>query len=284
LMLSTVPKQATILREQGIAGVFVCGTTGEGHAMTCQERQLLAASWVDYCDNAMPLLVHVGTNVLPDARALAAHAESLGACAIASNAPSYDRPVSIESLVAYLREVAAAAPNTPFYYYDIPALTGVSFPILDVVKEAAACIDTFRGVKFTATDDAGQGACVGWNNSAYEILHGCDERMLSGLELGCIGAVGSTYNYAAAIYDDVRAAYASGDIEAAQRGQAESVRLVDVLIRFGVLRAGKAIMGMLGADCGPPRLPVMALKPSELAELREAIDGFDCFSGRFSAR
>jgi dihydrodipicolinate synthase/N-acetylneuraminate lyase len=50
------------------------------------------------------------------------------------------------------------------------------------------------------------------------------------------------------------------------------------------LRAGKAIMGMLGADCGPPRLPVMALTPNELAELREAIDGFGCFSGRFSAK
>lgn len=272
-----VPLQAALHREQGNAGVFICGSTGEAHSLVREERCILAEAWSREIDDTLPLIVHVGCNALPDACALAEHAAGVGACAIACHAPCYEKPRTIEELVFFLAEVAVAAPDTPFYYYDIPSFTGVSFPIVEVLLAAAERIPTLTGVKFTSIDDAVEAACVELEGGRFEVLHGCDERLMVGLELGCRGAVGSTYNYAAPIYRRVVDLLEIGDRSGAKTAQAQAVRLVEAIIPFGVLRAGKAIMGMLGVDCGPPRLPSTPLSDDERRMLRSALSGLDVF-------
>jgi N-acetylneuraminate lyase len=74
---------------------------------------------------AMRVVVHVGSNCLADAKALAEQAEELGAVAIAALTPMYFKPKNVEVLVETMKQIAAAAPETPFYYYDIPVLGGV---------------------------------------------------------------------------------------------------------------------------------------------------------------
>ena len=53
--------------------------------------------------------------------------------------------------------------------------------------------------------------------------------------------------------------------------------MVRVLIDFGALRAAKAIMAMLGVDCGPVRSPLRPLSPSETLELYERLRPLDIF-------
>ena len=55
----------------------------------------------------------------------AQHAESMGVDAIACITPNYFKPQSVEDMVEYMRQVARAAPNTPFYLYDINFMTQV---------------------------------------------------------------------------------------------------------------------------------------------------------------
>ena len=277
IALDVVPLQARLHREQRNVGVFICGSTGEGHSLAREERVALAEAWSDVTDEELPLLVHVGCNALPDACMLAEHAEGIGVRAVACQAPCYEKPRSIDELVSFLAEVAAAAAGTPFYYYDIPSFTGVSFPIVDVLLAAAERIPNLAGVKFTSSDEAAEAECVELLGGRFEVLHGCDERLLAGLGHGCRGAVGSTYNYAAPIYRQVLDLHEIGDHAGAGIAQAKAVRLVDAIIPFGVLRAGKAIMGMLGVECGPPRLPSTPLGREELAALRSALDGLDVF-------
>ena len=47
---------------------------------------------------------------------------------------------------------AAAAPGVPFYFYDIPALTGVQFPMSEFLAHAPKLIPTLAGIKFTNPD------------------------------------------------------------------------------------------------------------------------------------
>lgn len=272
-----VPLQAALHREQEIVAVFICGSTGEGHSLVREERCALAEAWSSVAGDDLSLMVHVGCNALPDACALAEHAASVGACAVSSHAPCYEKPRTIEELVLFLSEVAAAAPDLPFYYYDIPSFTGVSFPIVDVLLAAAERIPNLAGVKFTSIDDASEAACINLEGGRFEVLHGCDERLIKGLDMGCRAAVGSTYNYAAPIYQQVFDLLEIGDRLGAERAQADAVRLVEAIIPFGVLRAGKAIMGMLGVDCGPPRLPSTPLSGDEMKALRSALSGCEVF-------
>ena len=132
LNLSVVEAQASHLLNQGVGAVFIGGTTGESHSLTVQERLALAERWTDVVQGSpLRVVVHVGGNCLADARTLAAHAAGRGAAAIAALAPSYFKPRSLDLLIACCADIAAAAPETPFYFYDIPVLTGVAFSMPD---------------------------------------------------------------------------------------------------------------------------------------------------------
>jgi N-acetylneuraminate lyase len=54
--------------------------------------------------------------------------------------------------------------------------------------------------------------------------------------------------------------------------------LVRALCDFGGLPAGKAVMAMLGVDCGPVRLPLRPLGPAEARELYERLRPLDIFA------
>lgn len=110
LQLSAVERQAQLMVSQGVAGVFICGSTGESHSLSVGERQDLSERWLQVLrgGSVMPI-VHVGSNCLRDSRQLAAHAEKIGAVAIAAQAPSYFRPRSVAELCDWCEQVAAAA-------------------------------------------------------------------------------------------------------------------------------------------------------------------------------
>ncbi len=147
----------------------------------------------------------------------------------------------------------------------------------DFLRRGAERIPNLAGLKFTHNDLMMMQECLAVGDGAFDVVHGYDETLLAGLSLGVRGAVGSTYNFAAPIYQEVLRAFEAGDLPAARRAQRRSVEMIRVLADFGTLRAGKAIMAMLGADCGPVRLPLPPMTSREIGELYERlrpIEGF----------
>ena len=72
LRLDSIEKQAQHLAKSGVNLVFVCGTTGESSALTCEERRAIALRWCEVVKGSeMKVVVHVGSNSLTDARQLA---------------------------------------------------------------------------------------------------------------------------------------------------------------------------------------------------------------------
>lgn len=279
LRLDAVEKQAELLGEARVSGVFVAGTTGESLSLTDGERMRLAERWCAVVGGHLPVMVHVGHTSVQSARELARQAAGAGASAIAAMAPPFFRPPDVGSLVELLSSIASEAPGVPFFYYDIPDWTGVRLPIEDVVAMSRDRIPTFAGVKFTSDDMVGLQRSFDVPGD-HQMLFGRDEQLLAGLVMGCRAAVGSTYNFAAPIYHQVIDALARGDLDEARQAQRRSADLVRVLERFGGLRAGKAIMAMLGVDCGPVRSPLKPLTPVETAELVHELAPLDVFVRR----
>jgi N-acetylneuraminate lyase len=273
-----VAAQAQLLIEAGVRGAFVCGTTGECHSLTVAERCAIAERWLRAVGDQMPVVVHVGHHCLPDAQALAAHAARSGATAIAALAPSYFKPQTVDELLDFCAAIASAAPTLPFYFYHIPSMTGVVLPMADLLCQAAERLPSMVGLKFTHNDLMMMQECLAVNDGAFDVVHGYDETLLAGLALGVRGAVGSTYNFAAPIYQEVLRAFEAGDLAAARRAQRRSVEMIRILCDFGTLRAGKAIMAMLGVDCGPVRLPLRPMTARETAELYERLRSVEGFS------
>lgn len=278
LNLAVVEQQASHLLANGISTVFIGGSTGESHSLSLDERRALAQRWTDIVrGTAMRVVVHVGSNCLTDAKALAEQARKLGAVAISSLAPSYFKPRNLEALVACAAEIAAGAPETPFYFYDIPVMTNVSFSMPDFLDLAKDRIPTLRGLKFTNPDLMAYQLCLHAENGKWDVPFGCDEFMLAALALGAKGAVGSSFNFAAPIYQRLMAAFEKGDLATARIEQFRSVQMIQILASFGYMSAAKAVMEMLGVSVGPPRLPNSSLSSDQKSDLRSKLETLQFF-------
>lgn len=278
LNLAAVEKQAEHLERTGVRAAFVGGTTGESHSLTVEERLALAARWAEMVrGSALKLIVHVGGNCLADARALAAQAKHLKADAVSAITPSYFKPKSLDVLAACCAEIASAAPDVPFYFYDIPSMTGVSLPMPEFLDVASERVPTLAGIKFSNPDLMAYQRCLHAGGGRFDMPWGTDEYLLAALAVGAVGGVGSTYNFAAPLYNRLLAAFEKGDLAAARVEQYRSVRLVELLAGYGYMSAAKAVMGFLGVPVGPARLPHANLTAEQTAALRSSLEGMGFF-------
>lgn len=270
---AVVARQYRLLCDSGVRGAFICGTTGESLSLTTAERMELTEAWTQAASGSMPIVVHVGSNCLPDARSLAGHAARSKAAAIAVMAPTFFKPGCLDELIAYCAAIGDAAPGVPLYYYDIPSMTNVPVATARLLEEGRKIIPTLHGIKFTNNDLFTLQECLALE--AFDIVFGYDEMLLAGLALGVQGAVGSTYNFAAPLYQRILEAFARGDLEAARLAQRQSVRLIRMLQSFGFSRAAKATMRLIGVDCGPVRPPLPPMSETEVLELQKRLRAFD---------
>jgi N-acetylneuraminate lyase len=272
LNLDLIEQQAALLANNGVQGAFICGTTGEGFSLTSEERMQIAQRWMAVAPKTLKIIVHVAHNSIGESQKLAAHAEQIGAHAIASIGSTFFRPPTTEQLVDFCVPVAAAAPTLPFYYYHMPAMSGVNLPMIEFLRLGAKRIPTLAGLKFTDENLMSYAQCLNFDDGRFNILFGRDEILLAALALGAAGAVGSTYNYMAPIYHRLIEAFNAGDLNSARRWQMLSIRIIAVMVRHGGLPAGKAMMRLIGVDCGPVRPPLRNLTAEEFGALQQALE------------
>lgn len=270
---AVIDHYAQHIADAGIAGVFVCGTTGEFTSLTTGERKKILEHWVQAAGGRFRVIAHVGSDCQRDAMELARHAAETGAAAIASIAPSFFKPATVRELISFFRPVAAAAPTLPFYYYNMPSMTGVSLSVEQFLQEGRKEIPTLAGVKFTHNNLMEMGECIRLDGGAFEVLHGFDETLICGLALGAVAGVGSTYNYLPSVYLNIMKAMEENDLEKARTYQRQSVEIVNVIIRYGGgVRGGKAIMNLIGIACGECRPPLASFGKEEVAALRSDLE------------
>lgn len=175
--------------------------------------------------------------------------------------------------------VAETVPGMPFYYYHIPVLTGVDFPMIELLKKIDGKLPNFSGIKYTHEDFMDFLSCMHFKGGKYDMLWGRDENMLPALSLGAKAAVGSTFNYAAPLYHDLIEAFHKGDLEKAQQLQQRSIDMIRLLGRYGGIATGKAYMRRIGLDCGQFRLPVANMSEAQWEAFQRDVDrlGFDSF-------
>jgi len=278
LKLGAVERQAAHLASTGVAGVFTGGTTGECHSLSTGERIELFHAWGKAAKaNGLVNVAHVGHNNLPDAQALVETAEATGADAIGAMAPTFFKPSTVDQLTEWFASLAEVAPELPFYFYDIPSMTGVSLDTAEFLKHGRERIPSLTGVKFTNPDKDLLSQCLEVDGGAFDILFGTDEKLLEGLDVGCRGAVGSSYNFAAPIYTRIISLREQGKDEEAQLWQSRSVQIIELLYEYDYLAAAKTVMGMIGIDCGPARQPLANLGTGEVSMLQKQLDEMGFF-------
>jgi len=268
LNIDLIPEYYSFLEKNGVAGAFINGSTGEGVSLTQKEKQTQSAAWAGCMkkDGNFRIINLVGGTSYSECIENAVFSQQLGLSAIAVLAPYYFKPCDAGQLAQFVAKVGKAVPEMPVYFYHIPALTGVNIPMIDFLRIISVMLPNFAGIKYTQEDFMDFLFCLNFNDRKYDMLWGRDECMLSALVLGCRGAVGSTYNYAAPLYHAMIRAFDNGNLNEAGRLQQKSIDIIRLLGKYGGIATGKAYMKFIGIDCGEFRSPVRNMTESDFLE------------------
>ena len=279
LNLAPIDTYAKMLAKNGIQGVFINGSSGEGYMLTEQERMLLAEKWVAVAPEGFKVIVHVGSTCVKMSYNLAVHAQKIGAWGIGAMASPFPKAGRIEELVKYCEEIACGAPNLPFYFYHIPALSGVFLPMLPFLKAVDGRIPNFAGIKYTFESLYEYNQCRLYANGKFDMLHGQDETILPALAMGgAQGGIGGTTNYNGRELVGIISAWQAGDLETARERQNFSQDVINVIVNYrGNIVGGKRIMKLIGLDLGENRTPFQNMTIEEEISMKKELEAINFF-------
>jgi dihydrodipicolinate synthase/N-acetylneuraminate lyase len=138
----------------GIQGLFVLGSTGQGPALSIEDRKKAAAIALDQARSRLPVVIHVGTADAESTVELAEHAAAHKADAVAIVPPYYYSDHSEYEIIAHYKAVAKAV-SLPMFIYENPKYSGISIPPGFAVRMKEQ-IPALKGIKVAY----GQGALL----------------------------------------------------------------------------------------------------------------------------
>ena len=279
LNLDPIPEYAALLVRNGLKGVFINGSSGEGYMLDEQERMQVAEAWMKAAPAGFKVIVHVGSTCVKSSRRLAAHAQEIGAWGIGAMATPFPRIGRVEELVNYCEEIAAGAPDLPFYYYHIPAFNNAFLSMYDFLKAVDDRIPNFAGIKYTFESLYEYNRCRRYKDGKFDMLHGQDETILPCLAMGgAQGGIGGTTNYNGRVLTGILEAWEKGDLETARELQNFSQDVIDVICHYrGNIVGGKRIMKLIGLDLGPNRTPFQNMTDEEEQAMRAELEAINFF-------
>jgi N-acetylneuraminate lyase len=243
--------------DRGVTGFYINGSTAETFVLNMEERKRLIDIVADEVKGRSTLIYHVGNISTSDAIELAKYGEKVGVDAISAIPPFYYK-FSFEEIKEYYQDILNSV-NLPMIVYNFPANSGVQFS-LDHFKELLSD-DRIIGIKHTSMN------LYDLERLQYEtgkfLLNGHDEVFLGGLNMGAIGAVGSTYNLMADKFVKIYQLFQEGSLEEAFAIQREANNVIDAFIKVGVNQGIKYGLEKMGIECNGCRKPFKGLSADE---------------------
>lgn len=244
------------LLEHGSDGLVVCGTTGEAPTLSDEEQLGLIELAVREVGDQATVVAGAGSNDTRHAVHLTERATELGADAILSVTPYYNRP-SPRGIVAHFTEVARAT-DKPVVLYNIPQRTGTNMPP-ELLSELAH-IDGVEGVK--QANDADLATIDG-----LDLYAGNDASLARTLDLGGAGGILVASHV---VGEQMR--HMVDDPERRAEIDASLQDVYRVLFLTASPACTKAALNLLGLEVGGVRLPIVEAAEDEKAQVREVLE------------
>jgi 4-hydroxy-tetrahydrodipicolinate synthase len=245
------------LAGNGSDGFVVCGTTGEAATLDDDEHLRVVELAATERPAGTTIVAGVGSNDTRHAVHLTARACELGADALLSVNPYYNRP-NRRGIVAHYREVSRAA-DRPIVLYNIPQRTGSDMPN-DLLAELGQ-LDHVEAVKQANNDNL---APV----DGLRIYAGNDEILAAVLDMGEAGGILTSSHI---VGPEMRRMVD----EPGERGAIhESLLPVWEVMSVAPLAISiKAALNLLGHNVGRPRLPYVEADERETAAIHAMLQG-----------
>ena len=252
--------------EAGCHGLWVCGGTGEGIALSLDERLQMVELSAECAVGRLKVMFHVGATTTQDAVAVAQKCQRLGLDAISSVPPFFYGKSDAEVLDYYRR--LGEESDLPLFIYNLPDATGYSLsPAL--IQRIHETVPNVAGIKHSS----------GRLDELVEIINRCPdltviigrgELTLSSLVVGAAGVVCASLCMAPERFLAVYDAFQNGSIQEAVARQREATAVKDLFHKYPVVASTKRVNELqIGLDCGPPRPPAAAIAEEEDGALQQ---------------
>ncbi|KZL02941.1 MULTISPECIES: 4-hydroxy-tetrahydrodipicolinate synthase [unclassified Pseudovibrio] len=254
--------------KQGSHGLVPVGTTGESPTLSFAEHKRVVQMAVEVSAGRVPVMAGAGSNNPVEAIEFAQHAQEVGADAILSVTPYYNKP-NQAGLKGHFKAIAASV-DLPIYIYNIPGRS-----IIDMESQTMAElfheVDNIVGVKDATANLA--------RASEQRHLCGHDFIQLSGEDITALGfnahggqgCISVTANIAPALCSQFQEACLAGDFVTALSIQDRLAPLHQALFIEPNPAGPKYALSLLGKMENELRLPLVTVSEETQESIRKAM-------------
>lgn len=249
--------------DEGIDGIVVCGTTGEGSTLTDEEHRAAIKFAVKQANKRVPIIAGTGSNDTSYAVELTKFACEAGVDGVLVVTPYYNKATQ-NGLIKLFTTIADAS-TVPVILYNVPSRTGVNIkpatvaklaehPMINAIKEASGDISQIAEIAHLCGDK-------------INIYSGNDDQVIPIMSLGGIGCISVLSNLLPKESSQMCKAYRDGDTKTATSMQLKYIPLVNALFSEVNPIPVKAAMAKMGFCEDYLRLPLTPMEDATRAVL-----------------
>jgi 1-pyrroline-4-hydroxy-2-carboxylate deaminase len=259
--------QAALLRD-GVHGLVLMGTVGEGNSLTAEEKRAVLAGALEVADGKAPVIVGVSEFTTATAVRFVRDAERLGASGFMALPAMVYVPTARE-LECHFRAIAEAT-ALPVMLYNNPPAYRVSID-LDVLSRLAD-VRNIVAIKESSPDPRRFTDLLNAFGDRFTLFAGLDDIAFEGLTLGAKGWVSGLTNAfpaeSLALYQAIRA----GDLDRARRIYRWFMPLLHLDSEPDLVQSIKLSEQVMGRGCErvrPPRWPLEGARRAAVISMVE---------------
>lgn len=251
--------------KEGTDAIIVCGTTGEASTMPDDEHIETIRFVVEKVNKRIPVIAGTGSNDTRHAIELSKHAQALGADAILSVTPYYNK-TSQKGVYEHFKAIAGSI-KIPVILYNVPSRTGLNInpetikalsEIENIVAVKECVIGQFAQLKVMCSED-------------FAIYTGNDDEILPALSLGAQGVISVFGNIAPKTTHDIVMKYLNGDTKGSRNLFLNSFNLIKALFVDVNPIPVKAAMNLMGMNVGKCRMPLVDTSDKNLDIIKDEL-------------
>ena len=245
--------------------LIICGTTGEASTMPDGEHKAAIKFAVEKVNKRIPVIAGTGSNDTHHAIDLTKYAESVGADAILSVTPYYNK-TSQRGLIEHFKVIASSI-QIPVILYNVPGRTNLNINP-DTVK-ALSAIPNIVAIKECNLNQVAE--IISICPEDFTVYSGNDDQVVPLMSLGGKGVISVMANIIPAITHDLVAKFLEGDIEGSRKIQLNLVALNKALACDVNPIPIKSAMNLMGMNAGKFRMPLVELSDKNSKELESVL-------------
>ncbi len=254
--------------KEGTDAIVICGTTGEASTMPDNEHISVIEYAVGKVNGRVPVIAGTGSNDTRHAIHLSKKAQDVGADAILSVSPYYNKTTQ-RGLYEHFKVIAENI-GIPMILYNVPSRTNLN--INPETLQKLSEIDNIVGVKECNLNQVGE--IVNLCGGDFTVYSGEDALVVPLMSLGGKGVISVMANIIPRDTHDMAVKFLSGDIEGSRRLQLATLELIKALFIEVSPIPVKEAMNLMGMKVGKNRMPLVDMSEANKGILIKAMKNY----------